>query len=151
MLDPEKARQALARDLFIIGAVHRHELQIDLLFQQIHPTIEERFQIGHLQMLVEILPRPPVFIEEEQVRVGVADMEMIFDATSLGAGWLDEPAQHGEQFVSLLRLALEKCDQRASRIHADVLPALIGRLIARPTEASIGLTSHAPARLRTVE
>jgi hypothetical protein len=117
-------------------------LEIDLLFEKIHPALEERFQVWHLQMFVEILSRPPIFVEEEEVGVGVADMEMLFDATGLRAGRIYEPAQHSKQFVSLLRLALEKCDQRASRIHS---------LSSLSRRADAVITSHAPARPRTVE
>src|SRR5271154_6091848 len=38
------------RALFVIGAVHRHELKVDLFLQEIHSAIEERLEVRHLQM-----------------------------------------------------------------------------------------------------
>src|ERR1700733_11476281 len=47
---PKRPGNAFTGGLLVIGAVHRHVLKVDLLFQKIHATLEERFQVRHLQM-----------------------------------------------------------------------------------------------------
>ena len=78
-------------------------------------------RIGVSQVLVELLARAPILIEHEQVRIVVADVEMVVHARGLGARRLDEAVQYLEELVPLFRFGVKIRDQGASRLHV-VLP-----------------------------
>src|SRR5690348_14446459 len=69
---------------------HRDEFYLDVLLQKVEPARPEARQHRRLEMLIELFARAPVFIEDEQVRIVVAHVQMIVDARCLLARWIDE-------------------------------------------------------------
>jgi hypothetical protein len=96
---------------------HRHETHIDVLLQKVHPPFECAPHNRRLEMNVEVELRTPVLIENEQVRIVVANVKVIVDAALFRAGRLHEFAHRGKKLVALLGLALQKGDERNARIN----------------------------------
>jgi hypothetical protein len=108
------------RDFIWIGQ-HRYELDVDVLLQQVEASRPEAGENRRLQVLVEIFARASILIEDKQVWIVIADMEMVVHARGFCTRRLDEAVKHLEQLVPFFRLGVQIRDQGASRLHV-VLP-----------------------------
>jgi hypothetical protein len=109
------------RSRFNLIAQHRYELDVDVLLQQVEASRPEAGENRRLQVLVEIFARASILIEDKQVWIVIADMEMVVHARGFCTRRLDEAMKHLEQLVPFFRLGVQIRDQGASGRHV-VLP-----------------------------
>ena len=102
-------------------AQHCDEPDFNVLLQEVKASRPEAGKNWRLQVLVEFFARSPVLVKDKQVRIVVADVEMIVDARWLRTRRLDEAVKNLEQFVAFFWLGVKIGDQGASWFHI-VLP-----------------------------
>src|SRR5271166_1684311 len=81
---------AIAIPLLVVVAQHREVAEFDLPAEELVVPAEPFLLVGKVEMDVERRAVGPVLVEVEDVRVLVADMEVILDAARLGARARDE-------------------------------------------------------------
>ena len=79
---------------FIWIAEHRYELDVDVPLQQVEASRPEAGENRRLQVLVELFARSSILIEDKQVWIVIADMEMVVHARGFCTRRLDEAMKH---------------------------------------------------------
>jgi len=75
-------------------AQHRDELDVDVPLQQVEASRPEAVENRRLRVLVELFARSPILIEDKQVWIVIAHMEMVVHARGFGTRRLDEAMKH---------------------------------------------------------
>jgi hypothetical protein len=94
MICDSRLRLVPAIEILSGSGQHRYELDVDVPLQQVEASRPEAVENRRLRVLVELFARSPILIEDKQVWIVIAHMEMVVHARGFGTRRLDEAMKH---------------------------------------------------------
>lgn len=96
-------------------AQHLVEFDLDRAGEKLVKPPKQGLEMGHLQMGFEVSLARPILVEHEDVRVRRVEMEVVVDASRLGARWLDLCGENCPQLLAGLVFGDDHANDGAMR------------------------------------